>query len=200
MSSNAISLTGSDSVGESFHPFPDNRAGITVWFTGLSGSGKTTLATALAEELNDLGIANAVLDGDVLRQCLCAGLGYSPEDRRENVRRLAELAARITSEGKVVLVAAIAPYRDSRLAARHRLERYIEVYVNAPLDTCIERDPKGLYARAVAGELRNFTGVDDPYEEPHTPDVECRTDIDSVSTCIASVISTIMQSMQQPTA
>jgi adenylylsulfate kinase len=197
---NAVALAGSGNLAESNRPVTAPCAGITVWFTGLSGSGKTTLAAAVAERLDELGIATVVLDGDVLRQSLSAGLGYSWEDRMENVRRLAELAARIASDGRTVLVAAIAPYRDARLSARQRLGRFVEVYVNAPLPVCIERDPKGLYARAIAGELTHFTGIDDPYEEPLAPEVECRTDLDTVPTCVASILSAIVSLQQQQPA
>jgi len=162
-----------------------------VWFTGLSGAGKTTLATALARRLRRADIPTILLDADILRQGFCAGLGFSREDRTENVRRIAALAARLSESGAVVLVAAIAPYRDVRLAAREHIGRFLEVYVNAPLHTCIQRDPKGLYARALAGEIPHFTGVTDPYEEPLAPDIECRTGIDTIDTCTAALLAAI---------
>ena len=173
------------------------ETGLTVWFTGLSGAGKTTLANAVAQHLRKTDVATVLLDADVLRQGFCAGLGFSREDRAENVRRISELARRLSANGAVVLVAAIAPYRDTRLAARNRIGQFIEVYVNAPLATCIERDPKGLYARAIAGEISHFTGISDPYEAPLTPDIECRTDIQSVADCAAIVLAAVRRMKAQ---
>jgi adenylylsulfate kinase len=207
VSLNAISLPGSaDAVQDADarlstpvrHPvWTKPEVGLTVWFTGLSGSGKSTLASALAKRLRKANVSTIVLDADVLRQGFCAGLGFSREDRTENVRRISELAYRLSEAGAVVLVAAIAPYRDTRLAARARIGRFIEVYVNAPLKTCIERDPKGLYAKAIAGEILHFTGISDPYEEPLTPDIECRTDRESVVDCTAVLLAAVMQARTQ---
>jgi adenylylsulfate kinase len=171
--------------------------GLTVWFTGLSAAGKTTLAAALAKKLRKADVPTIVLDADVLRQGFCAGLGFSREDRAENVRRIAELARRLSQAGAVVLVAAIAPYRDTRAAARARAGNFLEVYVNASLETCVERDPKGLYARAIAGEIPNFTGVNDPYEEPLSPDIECHTDVESVADCTAVLLAAVKQARAQ---
>jgi len=168
-----------------------------VWFTGLSGSGKTTLSSALAKQLRKLDVPTVVLDADLLRQGFCAGLGYSRADRIENVRRIAELASRLTRTGAIVLVAAIAPYRDIRASARKRIGQFIEVFVNAPLATCIARDPKGLYARAIAGEIAHFTGISDPYEEPLSPDIECRTDLESIPDCTAFLLAAVMQARTQ---
>jgi adenylylsulfate kinase len=137
-----------------------------------------------------------VLDADALRKGFCAGLGFSRADRTENIRRIAELARRLTQNGAVVLVAAIAPYRDVRLAAREHVGEFLEVYVNAPLATCIERDPKGLYARAIAGEIPQFTGISDPYEVPLSPDVECRTDVESVAACTEVLFAVVMARRQ----
>ena len=197
MSSNAIFPPGcSDVARASITPARRSvrsrqETGLTVWFTGLSGAGKTTLANAVAQRLRKADVPTVLLDADVLRQGFCAGLGFSREDRAENVRRISELAGRLSARGAVVLVAAIAPYRDTRLAARNRIGRFLEVYVNAPLATCIERDPKGLYARAIAGEISHFTGISDPYEAPLTPDIECRTDIQSVADCAAMVLAAV---------
>lgn len=171
--------------------------GLTVWFTGLSGAGKTTLANAVAKHLRRADVPTVLLDADVLRHGFCAGLGFSREDRVENVRRIAELAQRLSANGAVVLVAAIAPYRDIRLAARKCIGQFIEVYVNAPLPTCIERDPKGLYARAIAGEISHFTGISDPYEAPLSPDIECRTDLQSVDDCTAMVLGAVKRMRTQ---
>jgi adenylylsulfate kinase len=207
VSSNAIFLPGCTDAAEdggtrravpALSPvWTKPEPGLTVWFTGLSGAGKSTLASALARKLRKADMATVVLDADVLRQGFCAGLGFSREDRTENVRRITELAYRLSQAGAVVLVAAIAPYRDTRAAARERIGRFLEVYVNAPLETCVERDPKGLYARAIAGEISNFTGVSDPYEEPLAPDVECRTDIESVADCTAILFAAVQQARTQ---
>ena len=162
-----------------------HETGLTVWFTGMSGAGKTTLANALAKRLRKADVMTVVLDENILNKGFCAGLGSSREDRAENVRRISELARRLSARGAVVLVAAVAPYRDTRLAARKRIGRFIEVYVNAPLETCVERDPKGLYARAIGGEIGK------PYEAPPAPDVECRTDVESVADCTAIVLAAV---------
>ncbi len=150
-------------------------AGCTVWITGLSGSGKTTLAEAVARRLRDADVAVYTLDGDVVRTGLNADLGFSREDRRENVRRVGEVARLFADVGFVVLVPLISPYRDDRDAVRARHadggHRFFEVYLDVPLSVCEARDPKGLYAKARAGELTHFTGVDDPYEPPLRADL-----------------------------
>jgi adenylylsulfate kinase len=168
-----------------------------MWFTGLSAAGKTTLSSALARELRKADIPTVVLDADALRKGFCAGLGFSRADRAENVRRISELAHRLSQRGIVVLVAAIAPYRDTRLAARQRIGQFIEVFVNAPLSTCIARDPKGLYARALAGDIPHFTGISDPYEPPLSPDVECRTDLQSIEACTVVLLAAVLTSREK---
>ncbi len=149
--------------------------GATVWFTGLSGSGKSTIASAVATELTRRGVLTYTLDGDNLRHGLNGDLGFSTEDRTENVRRVAEVARLFADAGVVTLVPLISPYRAGRDHARalHDVAglAFFEVYVDAPLDVCEARDPKGLYAKARAGDLRGFTGIDDPYEPPASPDV-----------------------------
>jgi adenylyl-sulfate kinase len=148
-------------------------AGATVWFTGLSGSGKSTLANAVAAQLLDLGRPAYVLDGDNVRHGLNADLGFSPADRTENVRRIGAVAALMADAGLTVLVPVISPYRADRNRARAAHESaglpFVEVFVDTPLVVCEQRDPKGLYARARAGELRGLTGIDDPYEAPAVP-------------------------------
>ncbi len=165
-----------------------NQKGVTVWFTGLSGAGKTTLARAVYDELKRRGYRVEILDGDVVRQYLTKGLGFTKEDRDENIRRIGFVAHLLTRNGVIVLVAAISPYRETREEVRRKIGDFIEVYVNAPLEVCEERDVKGLYKKARAGEIKNFTGVDDPYEPPLNPEVECRTDLESVDESVAKVL------------
>ena len=161
--------------------------GVTVWFTGLSGAGKTTISQALAEKLAPEGRRVEILDGDIIRQNLTKGLGFSKEDRDENIRRIGFVAHLLTRNSVTVLVAAISPYREIRDQVRERIGNFIEVYVNAPLEKCEERDVKGLYKRARAGEIKGFTGIDDPYEPPLNPHVECRTDQESVEQSVDKV-------------
>jgi adenylylsulfate kinase len=146
--------------------------GCTVWFTGLSGSGKTTVCLAVQAALAVQGIRVVLLDGDDLRRTLNADLGFSREDRDKNVRRIGMVADILTRQGFVVLVAAISPYRAVREEVRQKIGRFIEVYMNVPLEVCERRDTKGLYRKARAGEIAGFTGIDDPYEAPDIPDIE----------------------------
>jgi adenylylsulfate kinase len=151
------------------------QRGVTIWFTGLSGAGKTTICKALEQELRDQGYKVEVLDGDVVRENLTKGLGFSKEDRDENIRRIGFVAQLLTRNGVIVLVSAISPYRSIREEVRHRIGDFVEVYVSTPLEVCEQRDVKGLYKRARAGEIRQFTGIDDPYEPPLNPEVNCQT-------------------------
>jgi adenylylsulfate kinase len=153
------------------------QQGVTVWLTGLSGSGKTTISFFVAQELRSLGYKAEILDGDVIRRNLASDLGFSKKDRDENVRRLGFVAHLLTRNGVIVLVSAISPYCAIREEVRHRIGNdFIEVFVNSPLEVCEQRDVKGLYKKARAGLIQNFTGIDDPYEPPPTPDIECKTD------------------------
>jgi bifunctional enzyme CysN/CysC len=149
--------------------------GLTIWLTGLSGSGKTTIANAVAARLAVAGRPTYLLDGDVIREGLSADLGFSASDRDENVRRIGEVARLMADAGIVVLVPVISPYRDGRDRVRVVHEtaglRFVEVHVDTPLELCEQRDPKGLYARARAGDLPGMTGIDDPYEPPTAPDL-----------------------------
>lgn len=165
--------------------------GLVVWFTGLSGSGKSTLCRMLAAALAGRGTSVHVLDGDEMRRTICRGLGYSKPDRDENIRRIGFLAASLVRRGEVALVAAISPYRATREEVRQCAGRFIEVWVNAPLEVCEQRDAKGLYAAARAGRLDHFTGVHDPYEPPLHAEVECRTDRDSPEQCLDQVLCAV---------
>jgi adenylylsulfate kinase len=177
--------------GRRAHDSPRESGGAIVWFTGLSGSGKTTLSGALAQRLSMRGCVVKVLDADDLRRTLSAGLGYSAEDREENIRRIASLAEALANVGVTVLVAAITPYRRMRQELRQRLRNYVEVYVATPLATCIARDPKGLYRRALADEIQSFTGISDLYERPLAPDIECSTEKDSVNASVDKLVAAL---------
>jgi adenylyl-sulfate kinase len=152
---------------------------MTVWLTGLSSAGKSTLGQALYDRLWAMGIRVELLDGDTVRRNLCKGLGFSKEDRDENIRRIGFVAELLTRNGVVVLVSAISPYRSIREEVRRTIADFVEVYVNAPLSVCEQRDVKGLYRKARSGQLPGFTGIDDPYEAPENPEVECRTDLET---------------------
>jgi adenylylsulfate kinase len=148
--------------------------GFTLWFTGLSGSGKSTIAHLVGPELEARGKIVEYLDGDVVRTRLSKGLGFSKEDRDTNIERIGWVAARLTRHGAAVIAAAISPYAETRQAARSMVEQYgpfVEVHVSASVDECARRDVKGLYAKAFAGEIKGFTGVDDPYEPPEAPEI-----------------------------
>lgn len=165
--------------------------GLTIWFTGLSSAGKTTLARALHTELIGRGAAVELLDGDEVRQNLCRGLGFTKDDRDENIRRIAYVASLLTRHGVNVIVSAISPYREARDQARERIGKFVEIYVNAPLAVCEERDRKALYKRARAGELRGMTGIDDPYEPPLAAEVECRTDRETIPACLEKILRVV---------
>jgi len=163
-----------------------------VWLTGLSGSGKTTLACAVAAQLTARLCEIVLLDGDELRKTLCAGLGFSRTDRVENIRRIARYARELAQARKLVIVAAITPYAEMRADARQHVPGYIEVWVKAPLNVCINRDPKGLYARAMHGDLPNFTGISDPYEDPEHPDLVVRTDLLPIERCAELIVARVL--------
>jgi adenylylsulfate kinase len=167
--------------------------GLTVWFTGLSGAGKTTICRYVQMELATRDLAVEVLDGDVVRTHLCKDLGYSEADRKENIRRIAHVARLLTHHGKIVLVAAISPYRSGREEARAIIGNFIEVYVNASLAVCEQRDPKGLYHQARIGAIHGFTGIDDPYEAPLSPDVECFTGVENPRESAAKVLAAVLR-------
>ncbi len=162
--------------------------GFVVWFTGLSGAGKSTIANALREELSKRGRNAELLDGDEVRTHLSKGLGFSKEDRDTNIRRIGYVARLVARSGGIAITAAISPYREVRDEVRSQTPNFVEVFVRAPLETLVERDVKGLYRRAIAGEIANFTGVSDPYEEPLRPEVVCDTATENVQESLAKVV------------
>jgi len=167
----------------------EQKKGVTVWFTGLSGAGKTTISCAVEQALRHKGFQVELLDGDIVRENLCKGLGFSKQDRDENIRRLGFVAHLLTRNGIIVIVSAISPYRKTREEVREKIGDFIEVYVNTPLEICEQRDVKGLYQKVRAGEIKHFTGIDDPYEPPLHPDVECRTAEESVGECVDKILA-----------
>ena len=169
------------------------QKGIVLWLTGLSGSGKSTIAIAVEKRLIEMGKLCCRLDGDNLRHGLNSDLGFSPEERKENIRRVAEVAALFADAGLITLVSFIAPYRDMRRFARERIgaDRFIEVYVKASIATCKKRDPKGLYKMAESGEIDQFTGVNAPYEVPENPDVILDTESMGLAQCMEILVQEI---------
>ena len=164
------------------HPETERRreGGFTLWFTGLSGSGKTTIAHLVGPELDRRGLIVEYLDGDTVRTHLSKGLGFSKEDRDTHIERVGWVASRLTRQGGAVIAAAISPYEDTRRQVRERVEEvgtFVEVYVKASVDACAERDVKGLYEKAFKGEISEFTGVSDPYEEPSSPELVVDTEL-----------------------
>ena len=152
-----------------------NQKGFTLWFTGLSGAGKTTIAKLVEEQMRARGLRVERLDGDIVRQGLTRDLGFSKEDRDKNIERVTFVAKLLTRNNVGVLCAFISPYRARRELSRQEIGEFIEVYVECPLEECARRDVKGMYAKALAGEIPNFTGVSDPYEPPENPEIVCHT-------------------------
>lgn len=169
------------------------QPGVTVWFTGLSGAGKSTISRAVETWLKTYEYKVEILDGDVVRQNLTKGLGFSKEDRDENIRRIGFVAHLLTRNQVIVLVSAISPYRAVRQEVRERIGNFVEVYVNAPLEVCEQRDVKGLYKKARAGEIKSFTGIDDPYEPPLNPEVECRTHLETLEESVFKVLTKLRE-------
>ncbi|SMO55615.1 adenylylsulfate kinase [Balnearium lithotrophicum] len=162
-----------------------------LWFTGLSGSGKSTLAHAVEEKLFEMGVHTYVLDGDNIRTGLNKDLGFSAEDRKENIRRIGEVAKLFVDAGIMTLTAFISPYRQDRQFVRSLVKEgeFIEVYVKCPLEVCERRDVKGLYKKARKGIIKNFTGIDDPYEEPENPEIVVETHKESLEECVTKIIN-----------
>jgi len=167
--------------------------GFTLWLTGLSGAGKSTIATAVGHELRRRGVRVEVLDGDEVRQNLSKGLGFTREDRDTNIRRIGYVAKLLARNGVVVITAAISPYRAVRDEVRREIGAFVEVYVKASLDECVRRDTKGLYRRALAGEIPQFTGVSDPYEEPLRPELVIDTEREVVGESAARVVDRLVE-------
>jgi adenylyl-sulfate kinase len=165
--------------------------GFTVWLTGLSGAGKSTIAAQLEQALHGRGRGVEVLDGDVVRTHLSKGLGFSKEDRDTNILRIAFVAALLTRHGVGVITAAISPYEGARRQARELIGNFVEVYVRCDLDELVRRDVKGLYKKALAGELPHFTGVSDPYEEPRHPDLVVDTAHETVDESVAAILAAL---------
>jgi adenylyl-sulfate kinase len=167
--------------------------GCTLWFTGLSGSGKSTLSQLVAARLRELGAKVEVLDGDIVRTLLCQGLGFSKDDRQENIRRIGFVCELLSRNGVIAIAAAISPYREGRDELRRRIPNFVEIYMNCPVEVLIKRDVKGLYKKALAGEISQFSGISDPYEAPISPDVT----IDSSSDSPESSVTRILQRLQE---
>lgn len=166
------------------------QEGKILWLTGLSGAGKSTIAENLEKALEEKGVQSFILDGDKVRQGLNCDLGFSPEDREENIRRIGEVAKLFQMAGVYIIVAFISPYKGDREKARQKVEdgQFVEVFIDCPVEECQKRDPKGLYAKAVAGEIKEFTGISAPYEAPTNPEVHLKTSENTVDECITQVI------------
>jgi len=166
-----------------------DQKGFTLWFTGLSGSGKTTLAKLVEQELIERGLKVERLDGDIVRQSLTRDLGFSKEDRNKNIERVTFVAKLLTRNDVAVLCSFISPYRERRAKSRQEIGEFIEVHVECPVDVCAQRDVKGLYTKAFAGEIENFTSVSDPYEEPENPEIVCHTAQETPDESAAKIIA-----------
>jgi adenylylsulfate kinase len=178
-----------------------DEKGFTLWFTGLSGAGKTTISQIVETELRDRGSRIEVLDGDIVRENLSKGLGFSKEDRDTNIRRIAFVADLLSRNGVPVITAAISPYREIRDEARETMgDRFIEVFVKASVEVCAERDVKGLYEKAFKGEIKEFTGVSDPYEAPLDPELTLDTEHETAEDSAAKILSLLEERQLIPAA
>jgi adenylyl-sulfate kinase len=173
----------------------NGHKGACVWLTGLSGSGKSTIAVQLEKQLAERGVRTYILDGDNIRHGLNKNLGFSPEDRTENIRRIGEVAKLMTEAGLIVLCSFISPFKAERRMVRELLgsNEFIEVFVDTPIDECIKRDPKGLYRRALAGEIKNFTGIGQPYEAPENPELHLLAGRDDAAALAGQVIEDLVR-------
>ncbi len=174
--------------------------GFTVWFTGLSGSGKSALTNRLSETIKSRGLPVEILDGDVIRRSLSKGLGFSKEGRDENIRRVGHVCSYLTATNRVAIAACISPYAEIRDMNRDLIGNFVEVYCKCSLKICAERDPKGLYAKAFAGEIKGFTGVDDPYEEPVNAEVIVETDKEEIEVSLGKIIEKLEDLGYLPTS
>ena len=170
-----------------------DQKGLTLWFTGLPCSGKSVVADRLAEILKARGLRVERLDGDIVRQSLTRDLGFSRKDRDENIRRVTFVAKLLTRNGVAVLTSFISPYRDIRAEARREIGEFIEVYTKCPLEVCIERDVKGMYKKAMRGEIKEFTGISDPYEEPLDPEILLETDKETPEDSVGKVLKRLAE-------
>ena len=170
---------------------PDKREGFVLWFTGLPCSGKSTVADAVGEELKKISLNTERLDGDIVRQGLTKDLGFSKEDRDKNIERVTFVAKLLSRNGVATLVSFVSPYIAKRQHAREETTNFIEVYVKCPVEVCKERDVKGMYAKALKGEIKDFTGVDDPYEEPLNPEIILETDKETIKESAAKVMEAL---------
>jgi adenylylsulfate kinase len=179
-----------------------NYLSCVLWFTGLSASGKSTLANSLCQRLHLMGVKSYVLDGDNIRHGLNKNLGFSPEDRKENIRRIGEVAKLFVDAGLIAMTAFISPYREDRDDVRALLKEgeFIEVFVRCPLDECERRDPKGIYKKARSGEVREFTGISAPYEEPERPEIILDTDKMTLEESVEAVMNYLIRNeyIKQP--
>jgi len=163
------------------------HTGLTIWLTGMSGAGKSTISDKLIERLRDVNAKVELLDGDIVRTNLSQGLGFSREDRDTNIRRIGFVSQLLSRNGVIVIVAAISPYRDTRDEVKKTINNFIEVYVECPIEVLASRDVKGLYKKAIAGEVGSFTGISDPYEPPLNPDVTVRSDHETVDESVDKI-------------
>jgi adenylyl-sulfate kinase len=175
------------------YPEMEMQTGFTVWFTGLSGAGKTTASLLLAERLRATGAKVEVLDGDVVRARLSRGLGFSTEDRNENIQRIGFVCELLSRNGVIAVVAAISPYQAARDRVRARIENFIEVYCECPVEVLIARDVKGLYKQALAGEIQHFTGISDPYQPPVEPEITIHSDRETPEQSVQKIWNTLRE-------
>ena len=172
-----------------------NHKSVILWFTGLSGAGKSTLAHAVEEHLHQLGCSTYVLDGDNVRHGLCGDLTFSKDDRKENIRRIGQVAKLFLESGVIVLTAFISPFRSDRQLVRNMMLHgdFMEIYCNTPIEVCEQRDVKGLYQKARTGEVKEFTGISSPYEEPKKPELMVQTGADSLEKCTADILKLLTE-------
>lgn len=169
------------------------QVGFTAWFTGLPCSGKTTVADAVADVLRERGYRVERLDGDIVRKDLTSDLGFSKEDRDENIKRVTFVSKLLSRNGVAVLATFVSPYRERRRKTREEIGNFVEVFVRCPVDVCIERDVKGMYKKALVGEITGFTGVDDPYEEPENPEIILHTDRETLEESVQKVLDRLQK-------